>query len=171
MANVNRWHSGRKNPITVKFSSGTTVEMGDLIFFDNEDNLRNNGSSTASHTGYPISWLRKSGASLEINKAAVPSRFLGVALSDKDGGLDKPAENIAVAREGVFEFDLSPATTVDVGKIAGVSGTSSASDMFDQKVMLTTQTAKAIGYFAERKVHAKTAQVIIHSTYGLGVIS
>ena len=170
MANVNRHYSGDKNTIQVPFLSGTTVQMGDLIFFDDIDNLRNDGSSSATFTGYPISWLRTSGASLEANKAVVPARFLGVAMSDKDGGPDKPAVKIAVATTGIFRFNLKPAVTVNTGQLAGPSGTSTGSNMYDQKLMLTTQSAKAIGYFMERKVHTKTALVRLRSPQGEGVV-
>lgn len=170
MANVNRWESGDKNCIAVNFLSGTTVEMGDLIFLDDTDDLRSNGSSTASQTGYPISWLRASGASLEYNKSMVKARFAGIAISDKDGGANLPAKLIAVATSGIFEFDLKPARTVNVGNAVGPSGTSAASNMFDQKVMLTTKSANKIGYFVERKLHARSALVSIKTKFGQGVI-
>ncbi len=171
MADVNRWESGDKNCISVHFLSGTTVEMGDLIFLDNADGLRGNGSSTASQTGFPISWLRASGASLEYNKSLVKDRLLGVAMSGKDGGDNVPAQNIAVATTGIFELDLSPPATVKVGEMVGPSGTTVGSKMYDQKVMLTTKTANAIGYIAENKLYAQSAKVLIKTKLGQGVIN
>ena len=53
--------------ILLGFKAGVTGELGDMIFLDDADNLRNNGSSTATNFGYPFEYFRLSGASLALN--------------------------------------------------------------------------------------------------------
>jgi len=168
--NVNRYVSGEKNQVKVTFGSGTTVNVGDLIFYDNADSLRLNGTSTKSNTGFPLEKLRAAGTSLEYNKTLVKSRLLGVALDDKDGGPSCPTKEISVATSGVFEFDMKPARTVKIGYKASPSGTSENSNMFNQKVMVTQFTNRAIGYFVENKTHALKAKVQIQTPWGFGTI-
>ncbi len=166
MANVNRHIAGDPKCIGVNVLSAVTVELGDLMFLDNTDDLRNDGSSTANNNAYPFEYFRISGASLELNKGAVKSRFLGVAMDDKDGiggGIDR---NMSIAISGQFEFDLKPAKTVNIDDYFGASGTTSASDLFNQKVMKSSDSDNALGYFQERKVHAQKAWVWIKPAFG-----
>ena len=169
MANVNRYVEGRRNVRLVNVASGVTVEIGDLMFLDNSDNLRSNGSSSANYYAYPISYLRISGASLTLNKAEVKARFLGVALDDKTveyipSGIFK----ISIATTGKFNFDLSPGASVNNGSYFGPSGTTTGSDMFNQKVAKTTNSDLALGYFAEYKINANSADVWIRTAFGSG---
>ena len=167
MANVNRYVEGYKEVVLVNVPSGVTVEIGDIMFLDNADNLRNNGSSSASNMAYPISYLRISGASLELNKAEVKERFLGIALDDKYYE-DIPAGNykLSIATGGKFNFELKPGGSVDNGSYFGPSGTTTGSDMFNQKVAKTTNSALALGYFAEYKVNANSADLWIRTAFG-----
>jgi len=61
---------------------------------------------------------------------------------------------------------MKPGKTVKTGQMFGASGTTTASDLFNQKVMKVSDTSLAIGYFAEAKVHALTADVIITTAFG-----
>jgi len=167
MANVNRYVEGSRDVILADAASGVTVEIGDLMFLDNIDNLRNNGSSTANNMAYPISYLRVSGASLVLNKAEVKLRFLGVSLSDKYAeDIPTGVYKISIATEGKFSFDLKPGATVYNGDYFGPSGTTTGSDMFNQKVAKTTDSDLALGYFAEYKVNANSACIWIRTAYG-----
>jgi len=172
MANVQRWDHGAKHVIHVTVKSGTTVETGDLMFLDDTDGLREEGASTADFSAYPMEHLRPS-ATLSTNKGYLETRFLGVALTDKDGGTNKPQEAMAIATGGIFEFDLKPARTVKVGYYAGPSGTTSGSNMFNQKMMVEAEANKAhcYGYFVEYKTHAQSALVEIKTQHGDGMIS
>ena len=170
MANVNRYVGGSKSVVPINVLSAVTVELGDLMFIDNADNLRNNGSSTASQNGYPIEYLRISGSSLELNKAALKSCFIGVAMDDKDGISGGADLNISVAVSGIFNFDLKPAKSVKVVQMFGASGTTAASDLFNQKIMKTDDSDMALGYFTETKNHAQDANVFIRTIFN-GVIS
>ena len=166
MSNVQRWVSGNLNSLWVTVHSGITVELGDLMFLNNQNNLMYDGSSTADNLAYPIEYLRTSGASLELNKHKLKEVFIGVAMDDKDGvGDSGNTKNISIATSGKFKFDLKPAKTVYAGSFFGATGTSSASDLFNQKIMKTSDTTSIIGVFAEYKVHATEAEVYIKSAF------
>ena len=168
MANVNRWIEGARNQILVTVASGVTVEIGDLMFLDNSDDLRNNGSSIADNFIYPLSYLRISGASLTLNKEQVKSRFLGVAMDDKDGIVGGVDMKIPIATAGKFDFDLKPGNTVHPGEYFGPSGTTTGSDILNQKVAKTSDSDLALGYFAEYKVHANSAYCWIRTAFSNG---
>jgi len=164
MADVSRYDSGALNRVLITVASGVTVDKGDLMFLDNADNLRSDGSSTASNYAYPFEYLRISGSSLELNKIAVKSKFLGVALDGCDGD-DNGAKNLVIGISGIFVFDLKPPKTVKVGDMFGASGTTIESDLLNQKVAVTTSTTKALGRFTEYKIHAQSAKVQINTIY------
>ena len=164
MANVQRYVEGKIDHILVNVLSAVTVEIGDLMFSNDTDDLQVDGSSTADHYAYPLSYLRISGASLELNKREVKKRFIGVA-NDCKPGIDNGSHDrkISIAISGKFNFDLKPAKTVYSGQRVAPSGTSTASNMFNQKVMKTTDELITIGIFAEHKVHALNAELEIRS--------
>ena len=173
MANVNRWISGRnnsKNAMPVNAQSGTTVEMGDLMFLDDADGLREGGGSTANYSCYPLSWLRPTGTTLEAKIALVQARFLGVAMDDKDGHARSQEKLIPIVKTGMFEYDLKPGGTINVGTILAPTGTTSSSNILNQKVVKTTVVTKAIGYSVEKKVHATSIQMLIRPAFGLSNI-
>jgi len=167
LANVNRYVGGRGEYTTVLIAvpSAVTVELGDLMFLDNADNLRNNGSSSQTNVGYPFEHLRISGSSLALNKAAAKTRFLGVAMDDKDGVSGGVTQNITVATSGKFNMDLKPAKSVRLNHQFGASGTTAASDLYNQKVMVVSATSYVLGIFAEAKIHARDADVFIHTIF------
>uniref|UniRef100_A0A6M3LIL5 Uncharacterized protein n=1 Tax=viral metagenome TaxID=1070528 RepID=A0A6M3LIL5_9ZZZZ len=164
MANVQRYVEGVIRRISVIVPSAVTVEIGDLMFINNTDDLRYDGSSTADNYAYPLEYLRASGASLELNKREAKSRFIGVATDCKNGiDNDSNERKISIAISGKFNFDLKPAKTVYPGNRVAPSGTSSASNMFNQKVAKTSDGSITIGTFAEHKVHALNAELEIRS--------
>jgi len=163
---ISRWVDQDRNAILVNVLAGTTVSEGDLMFVDNATNLRNDGSSEATYSAFPISYLRISGSSLELNRAEVKDVFLGVALEGKYGVSNGVSRTVSIATTGVFKYDLKPARTVHNYEMFGPSGTTTASNMFDQKIAKTTNSNAALGYFAEYKVHALTAEVFIRSAFG-----
>ena len=165
MTNVNRHIKHSYDSVLMNIASGVTVNMGDLMFLNNTSNLLNNGSSSADYYAYPLENLRASGASISVNKTYVKSRFLGVALDDVDGINDNEVKKISVATSGKFLFDLKPAKTISEGDMFSPSGTTTASDMFNQKISKTDDSAIAIGYFAERKLHALSAYVILKTAF------
>jgi len=166
MANTQRLI--RDNTRTVEtvllgFPSGVTVELGDLIFLDSANNLRNNGSSTATNLGYPFEYFRLSGASLTLNKFGVKDYFYGIAMDDKDGISNGSNQNLTVGTRGKFYMDLKPNKTVKVMQMYGASGTTAASNLANQKVMKVTDSDYALGYFLERKLYAQSAEINIRN--------
>ncbi|HDZ15649.1 hypothetical protein LCGC14_0570280 [marine sediment metagenome] len=164
--NVNRYVDHEAIPIIVGVASGVTVEQGDMMFLDKDDNLRNDGSSTADNYAYPFEYHRISGSSLTLNKASVKDYFLGVSLDDVDGVNNTIIQKVSIGTTGKYNLDMKPAKTIRTGQMFGASGTTTASDLLNQKVMKVTDTSLALGYFAEAKVHALTADVIITSIIG-----
>lgn len=165
MANVNRWVEDDPRVILTTVASAVTVEIGDLMFLDDANNLRNHGSSTANYFAYPIAYLRTSGSSLELNKVELKDHFLGVAMDDKDGITDGSNMKIPIATSGKFKYGLKPARTVYIGNYVGASGSTTDSPMYNQKILNTTDSTKAIGYFAENKKYALDAELFIHTAY------
>jgi len=151
--------------VLIAVPSAVTVEMGDLMFIDNADDLRNNGSSTATNKGWPFEHLRVSGSSLELNKQSACTQFLGVALDDKDGIDGGADQNITVAVKGKFNFDLKPPRSVKIYQQFGASGTTTASDLFNQKIAVMDDSNYILGRFAESKTYAQNADVFIQTIF------
>lgn len=166
MANVNRYWGGETNKILVPVLSGVTVEVGDLLFYDDIDGLRKNGNSVATFKAFPMQYMRTSGASLEANKHFIEGRFLGVAMDNKAGDNSGVTKDLSIATTGIFNFELRPARTVYFGYYAGPSGTTTGSNIDNQKVAITTNAPHSYGYFVERKVHALSARVSIMTKLG-----
>ena len=72
---------------------------------------------------------------------------------------------ISVATRGKFDVDLKPGATVYVNDAFGPSGTTTGSDMFNQKVAKVTSADITLGYFAEYKVNASSADVWIKTAF------
>ncbi len=168
MPDVWRLIEGDSKAVSIVSPSSVTVCIGDFMFINDTDDLLANGDSVLDNLGYPISYLRVSGGSLELNKRQVKQRFLGVALDYKDGvGVSGHTKLIAVGTDGKYDLDLRPAKTVKLTDFFGPSGTSSGSNMFNQKVMQleSGNTESAFGYFVERKQSARTAEGFIYSIF------
>ena len=161
-----RYYKDKTNAVLISVNGAVTVQVGDMMFLDSEDNLRNDGSSTADNTAYPFEYFRISGASLELNRIAVKNYFLGIAMEDKDGEENGPSINIPIYTSGQYDLDLKPGRSVDVGDMFCASGTTSASNLFNQKVMITSEVSKALGYFTEKKINANNAYGFIRTSIG-----
>jgi len=143
LTNVNRYNGDRIFPlktVLVTVPSAVTVEQGDFMFIDNTGNLRNNGDSSPTFKAYPFEYLRRSGSTLELNQQEARNRFLGVSLDDKDGISGGVDQSLVVATAGKFNFDLKPGFSVINGDYFGPSGTTTGSDMFNQKVARTVES-------------------------------
>ena len=162
-----KYVEGSLNTIMPLVDGGVTVVEGDLMFLDNTDNIRTNGNSTASYKAYPLEYLR-TGTSVELSKAEVKSRFLGIALENKDGRTGYNSMNVSVATGGKFILDLKPPRTVYPGDFVSPSGTTINSDLLNQKVTKTTNSSIAIGTVAEHKIHAINAEIRIRTAFGAG---
>ena len=161
-------HTGWKvHAVLTDINSGVTVELGDLMFLDSANNLRNDGNSIASNYAYPFEYFRLSGASLQLNKLGVKDYFFGVALDDVDGVNNTIIKKIDIGTAGKYEYPLKPAKTVLTSQYFGASGTTAASNLFNQKVMKVIDSDYALGYFAERKKHALKAEVVIMPAFSV----
>jgi hypothetical protein len=164
--NVDRRIQGKFNPVLIEVNSGVTVEQGDLMFLDSADDLRNDGSSTATNYAYPFEYFRISGSSVTLNKAGVKNYFLGIAMDDVDGINNNIINKITVGTDGKWGLHLKPGKTVSILNMFGASGTTAASNLLNQKVMKVTETTYALGYFSEKKVHALNAEGFIKTAFG-----
>lgn len=169
MSGINRHKDGVIGEVLVPIQGGVTVELGDLMFIDDDANLRNNGSSTATLYAFPFEYFRTSGASLVSNQQGVKDHFIGVAMDDHDGRSGSPSLNLSVATKGKFSYPLKPARTVAVGDMFGVSGSTSGSDLINQKIKRITDSDFKLGTFAESKVYAREAEVFIHTILNRGL--
>lgn len=166
MASNNRYIEGERNVIPMSVQGGVTVELGDLMFIENTTNLRNDGSSTATLYAFPFEYFRTSGASLTVNRQTIKSYFVGVAMDDKDGRSESSSVMITIGTMGKYKFPLKPARSVYPGDMFGASGSTSGSDLYNQKIRRVTDSDFSLGTFAERKIHAKEAEVFINTIFG-----
>ena len=166
MSNVNRYVGGKATVLPIGVLSAVTVHVGDLMFLNKDDNLMNDGNSTADNYGYPFEYFRISGGSLELNKAGVKSYFLGVALDDKDGVSIGNDQTLTVMASGIFDYDLKPSRSVSLNDMFCAAGTTTASNLYNQKIMKTDESDKALGFFTQRKLHAQNAEVFIRTIFG-----
>ena len=167
MGNVYRHIKYDPQADLVDIASGVTVEMGDLMFLDSADDLRNDGNSSANYCAYPFEYFRLTGSSLTLNKAGVQDYFYGIAIDDVDG-VGGVSRKISIASGGKWEVDLKPGKTVSPSNMFGAAGTTTASDLYNQKVLKTSETGFALGYFVEKKVHALKAEVVLRTAFGEG---
>ena len=86
-------------------------------------------------------------------------------MDDQDGISNGIDFKIPIATSGKFVFPLKPAKTINVVDYFGPSGTTTDSDIFDQRIAKVTSSDRALGYFAERKVHAMSAEVFIRTAF------
>ena len=170
MSGTNRYIDGEKGATLVAVQGGVTVELGDFMFIDSAVNLRNDGNSTATLYAYPLEYFRTSGASLAVNQRSVKNYFIGVAIDDHDGKSDSPSLNISIATMGKFKYPLRPARTITPSDYFGISGSTSGSDMFNQKIKRVTDSDYALGTFAELQTRAREACVFINTIVATSVI-
>lgn len=123
MADVMRWRYGETNPVMLPVLVGTTIEIGDMVYFDGTSLL-----PAASQAD---------GGALADNQEDFHAVFAGVAMQRHRATTD-PAGSIRVATTGVFEFDCASAT-FKVGDLVGPAGTGSGGN-----VGLANQTVAAV---------------------------
>ncbi|RLC65115.1 MAG: hypothetical protein DRI01_01960 [Chloroflexi bacterium] len=166
MADKYRFLKGPMNTIVVPVQPNTEIEVGDFVFLDAVDNLRNNDSSTASHKAYPFDSLD---AAAGHAAAAVDASdyFLGIALEAHDS--DSVDDNILVGTDGDWVMDLDTTTSVKVGySIEPYSA--SGVEVYDQKckaVPIGSQ-ANPLGWCIKEEDNATEVQFRMRSKYGLG---
>ena len=147
MAEKMRWRYGETNPVIGFVQSTVGIEIGDLVFRDN-DNVRPAGSQANQTTK-------------ALNQSIFASNFLGVAMQSSPVG---EASSIRIATTGTFEFDCNPSTFI-LGNIVGVDELPGRVGLENQKVDTVTAIAGAIGRVAKREpAQTKSVMVNIKST-------
>lgn len=124
MANNMRWRYGETSPVVAHVRDVHAVEIGDLVFQDNDG---------AAYT-LPASAVNDL-SSLAANQTWFKCHFLGVAMQAKRASHD-PLDftEIRVDTTGVFEFDCVSAT-FDIGDLVGVAENVAGTALLDQSVV------------------------------------
>jgi len=152
-------------PVEVQVRESTEVEKGDLIFLDEVNNLRNNGSSTANHSAYPFSKLSGASGTLANNQYLAAYHFLGVAMEGSYGPSGSEAgvtQNIAVATTGHFSFPLKSPKSFKVASVVMPSG--SGVTLFDQKVMMwESGSTYPLGYVTEGRTRGVSVTLLLRT--------
>jgi hypothetical protein len=168
MADKYRFIKGPMNTIVAPVQSNTVIEVGDFLFLDSVDNLRNDDSSTASHKAYPFDSLDAAaghaGAATDAS-----DYFLGISLEAHDA--DSHDDNILVGTDGDWKMDLTSTTSVKVGYSIEPSSATGI-EVYDQKcnaVVVGSQT-NPLGWCIKEEASASEVQFRMRSRYGLGGI-
>ena len=105
------------------------IDKGDLVILDKIDDLRNQGSSTASWKLFPFSKVSGSTISLASNRTLAKTNFFGVAAWHSDSGV---TENIAVYTSGFFKYPLKNSRSIKTGGFFIPAG--SGTTLYSQKI-------------------------------------
>jgi len=134
------------------------IDKGDLLFLDQEDDIRNNGSSTASRYVYPFSKISGSTGTLASNKTLAKDNFIGVAAWHSDSGV---TESIAIYVSGLFNFGLKNARRTKVGYHVVPVG--SGTTLYSQKVGVELSSGNRIGTAGDGGSFRNSIYVRIHT--------
>ena len=141
MANKMRWRYGETNPVVGIVPDTVTVEIGDLVYYEN-DQVKP-ASSQANQ------------ATKALNQSVFALKFLGVAMQASPLG---KATGIRIATTGVFEFD-TPVKTFNLGDLIGIDELPGRTGLETQKVD-TSVLAGAIGRVVRREPTATNAILV-----------
>jgi Uncharacterized conserved protein (DUF2190) len=142
MANTMRWRYGETNPVMMPVLEGYVVEIGDLVFLDEE-------------SAKPALAQADQGT-LAANQEALHDTFLGVAMQASPGESTQP---IRVATSGVFEFDTLSAT-FEMGDLLGAKEESSGTALENQSLIGVATPNLAIGRCVKRVSPAGTKVLV-----------
>lgn len=151
MSDKMRWRYGDTNPVIAGVLSETVIEIGDLVFQENDDCK-------------PASMVPDMG-SVEETQKWFANRFLGVAMQRSRPGDTEP---IRVYTAGVHEFDC-PTGTFRLGELIGCQAGPNRDCLKKQEVIMVYHPRFAIGRVAKREpCPACTVFVEIKSTIMTG---
>ncbi|KKN36564.1 hypothetical protein LCGC14_0772340 [marine sediment metagenome] len=172
MSDKMRWRYGDTNPVWAAVDSETVIEIGDLLFQDEDD--AKPASMIRDHLG-PAEAIGATLTPQELQKSFA-SNFLGVAMQRSRNG---DITTMRLATTGVFEFDCFGGT-FELGDLIGVDyelpaehpdvdGASETCRILSQQVTKVADSKFAIGRVAKRKASATTSVLIdIRSTVMTG---
>lgn len=142
MPNTMRWRYGETNPVMMPVLSGHAIEIGDLVYLDEE-------------SAKPAASQADAGT-LAANQEAFHDKFLGVAMQASPLESSEP---IRVATSGVFEFDC-PSATFEMGALVGVDESSLGTELENQVVVGVATPNLAVGRCVKRVAPAATKVLI-----------
>ena len=157
MADVNRHVKWPEWAMAVEVRGSTVIEMGDLLFLDRADGLRNNGTSTATQTAYPFATAGGTTKTLVSNQNLAADNFVGVALYDSKSG---DTESLAVATSGHFRFPLRSARTFRTNQVVMPAGSGTSLD--NQKISIwASGSTYPLGYATRGKTRGGSVTFLL----------
>jgi hypothetical protein len=139
MSHVKRWKSGERNERKCAVDSATAIELGDLLWLDDDDVK-------------PASQLSDLGSE-RLNQIKFRNLFAGVAMEPH--AADSGATTIRVATSGIFEF-IAASDTYEIGTLIAIDEASSGTELENQTVVDADFQYMAIGQIARREASATT---------------
>jgi len=150
MSHAMRWRYGDTQPVVATVDAQTSIELGDLLFWDGDD-------------AKPAA-LQPDQGTEAANQQLFASKFLGVAMQASPSGESQP---IRVATAGVFEF-TTPGGSFDLGDWVGVDENAAGTALENQRLVKVTNSQLAIGRVARCSTNGSTVWVAICSTIMAG---
>jgi hypothetical protein len=142
MANTMRWRYGDTSPVMLPVDSSTVIEIGDMLYLDNDDAKPASAQADQGSEGG--------------NQQLFHDLFAGVAMQASRSGDTQP---IRVATTGVFEFDCL-STTQEVGDLMGSDEHSGGTALLNQTVVEVANANAAVGRCAKRLNPAGTRVLV-----------
>lgn len=150
MSHAMRWRYGDTQPVVAAVDAETSIELGDLLFWDGDD--------------VKPAALQPDQGTEAANQQLFASKFLGVAMQASPSGENRP---IRVATAGIFEF-TTPGGSFDLGDWVGVDENAAGTALENQRLDKVTDSQLAIGRVARRSTDGNTVWVAICSTIMAG---
>ena len=122
MSDRMRWRYGDTNPVVAPVAADTVIEIGDLVYYDNDPRYpgdktcfpaRDLPPKPAPEATETVGWVDP----VRYTQARFAARFLGVAMQRSRAGDTSP---IRVATTGVFEFECPAPDRFELGDCVGV---------------------------------------------------
>lgn len=142
MSDKMRWRYGEKNEVEVAVAAATAIEIGDLVFRDDDGSPK------------PASMQADQGSE-QANQRWFAERFWGVAMRRSKSGETAP---IKLATTGVFEFDC-PSDYFEMDELVGVDENAAGIALLNQQVTKVREGC-AVGRVAKREATPKTLVLV-----------
>lgn len=160
MADNFRYRKGETDPIVADFLAATALEISDCCWLDTTNGAKPAATSTI-------------GASAAATRVTFHNLFLGVCMQRHPANVTVPGSPALKARictRGTFEFDITAlGAQVEVGALLGMDNSGGNTALQNQRVVVVTLEAEAIGRTPMRAlIGATKIQVVIVSTIVLG---
>ncbi len=141
MSNKMRWRYGDTNPVMAAVDSATVIEIGDMVYLDDDDAKPASAQADQS--------------SKAANQQLFAVNFLGVAMQQSRAGDVDP---IRVATSGVFEFDCTSGA-FELGYHVGPEENAGGNALLNQQIVAVALSQYAVGRIAKHA--AATASSVL----------